>query len=635
MFFGNRAYGLQAASQIYYGKNIDQLSVAQYAMIVGVLKAPSAYNPLANLKRAMIRRDWILGRMFELKHIDQTTYEAAINEANSAEYHGTTLDLDAPYIAEMARQEVLTLFGDGAYTEGYKVYTSVDSRLQAAAQTAALKGLLDYDQRHGYRGPEQQLPPSQDPDLTDWQDLLQTIPILAGQTPAAVTHVAEKTVDLITANGELIHLNWEQGLSEIKPYINEDAVGTAYETATAFLKVGDLVRIQRYANNQWRFSQVPGAQTALVALDPSNGAIKALVGGLDFERSHYNRVTQSTRQPGSSFKPFLYTVALENGFTPATIINDAPIVIENTGNGVPWRPENDDGKFIGPLRLRQALYRSRNLISIRLLRSLGMQTVLDSLNRFGFKSTEFPRDLSLALGTHALTPLQMASAYASFANGGFKVDPFLVTRVENDKGNIVFEAKTKTVCSKTAAPTESEINSNDANACDPAPRIIDARIAYLIDSMMRDVIRRGTGRLALELERGDIAGKTGTTNGPRDTWFSGYNPSIVASVWVGFDENTLLGRKEYGSSSALPIWIDFMREALKDKLEQVTPQPEGLVTLRINPETGKPASPTDENAIFEVFAGEPAGEETNGPTMLDEEETAPIEEQATLPEELF
>ena len=632
MFFGNRAYGLQAAAQIYYGKDIDQLSVAQYAMIVGVLKAPSAYNPLANLKRAMIRRDWIIGRMYELGHIDQATYQAAINEPNTASYHGTTLDVQAPYISEMARQEVLNRFGEKAYTEGYKVYTSVDSAMQATAQAAVLKGLLSYDQRHGYRGPELLLQPSEDTDLIDWQDQLQDIPSLGGQEPAAVVDVQEKSLRVLLSNGDYVDLTWEQGLSNVRPYFTEDSRGATYKAVTEFLKRGDVVRITKDDDDQWRFSQVPAIQGSLVALDPLDGAIRSLVGGLDFNQSHYNRAIQGARQPGSSFKPLIYTAALENGFTPASIINDAPIVIENTSTGIAWRPENDDGKFAGPMRMRQALYRSRNLVSIRLLRSIGMQTALDSLARFGFNPKEFPRDLTLALGTHALTPMQMATAYASFANGGFKVDPYLVTRIEDNDGKVVYEANPKRVCK--GCEQIQPIYAEDGSLLPPplesnqrAPRIIDARIAYLIDSMLRDVVDKGTGRLAKQLGRKDLAGKTGTTNGPRDSWFSGYNPNIVTSVWVGFDANTLLGRKEFGSSAALPIWIDFMRTALEGLPDQLPRQPEGIVTVRINSDTGKPAMPGDPDAIFEVFLGEDTGR-----TSAAGHETT---EQATLPEELF
>lgn len=632
MFFGNRAYGLQAAAQIYYGKDIQELGVAEYAMIVGVLKAPSAYNPLANPKRAMIRRNWILGRMHELGYLSAADYEAATQQPNTASYHGTTLDLNAPYIAEMARQEAVDRFGDSAYNDGYNVYTTVDSRLQAAAQQAIHQGLMNYDKRHGYRGPEKHLAPSQEADLTDWQDQLQEIPSLGGLEPAAITQVEDQSIKVMLSNGEFIDLGWSQGLDQLRPYINEDSRGPTYSSATQFLKPGDVVRIAKDAQGAWQFSQVPAAQSALVSLDPSSGAIRALIGGFDFKQSHYNRAIQGARLPGSSFKPILYTAALEHGFTPASIINDAPIVIENTSTGIPWRPENDDGKFKGPMRLRQALYQSRNLVSIRLLRALGMQTLLDSLTRFGFNKDEFPRDLTLALGTHALTPLQMAGVYSVFANGGYKIDPYLVTRIEDAKGKIIYQANPKKVCQDcegqqllTSDDTDDEPTQAPLDPSPQAPRIIDKRIVYLMDSMLKDVVLRGTGRQAMELGRNDLAGKTGTTNGPRDTWFSGYNPKLVASVWVGFDQNTLLGRREFGSSAALPIWMDYMRVALDGMPEQMRRQPEGIVTVRINPETGKPAQPGDPDAIFEVFLGESSGhaqadsgEENEGTTLPDE-----------------
>lgn len=636
MFFGNRAYGLQAAAQIYYGRDIDQLSVAQYAMIVGVLKAPSAYNPLANPRRAMIRRDWILGRMHKLEYIDQATYQAALSEPNTASYHGTSVDISAPYVAEMARQEALERFGEAAYTQGYKVYTSVDSHLQSAAQAALIKGLMAYDQRHGYRGPEKHLAASQSPELEDWQDQLQAIPTLGGMQPAAVIAVQARAIKVLLGNGEMAEISWEQGLANQRPYRTEDVRGAVYQNATEFLKVGDVIRVERDDDDNLHFSQVPSVQSALVALDPSDGAIRSLVGGFDFKQSHFNRVLQGARQPGSSFKPLLYTAALENGFTPASIIIDAPLVIENTGTGIPWRPENDDGKFVGPMRLRQALYRSRNLVSIRLLQAVGMQTALDSFERFGLNKRDFPRDLTLALGTHALSPLQMATAYASFANGGYKVTPYLVTRIEDSSGTIVHQANPQKVCRSCTQPDQLALDlagepgheSRPTIPTNVAPRIIDERVAYLMDSMLRDVVEKGTGRQAKQrLNRGDLAGKTGTTNGPRDTWFAGYNPKMVATVWVGFDQNTLLGKREFGSSAALPIWIDFMAAALKDVPEQLRRQPEGIVTVRINQDTGKPAQPGDPDAIFEVFRAEDTGRTAVNPREENE--------QITLPDELF
>lgn len=657
MFFGNRAYGVQAAAQIYYGKDINELNVAQMATLVGSLKAPSAYNPLANSRRALIRRDWILGRMLELEYLDKPTYNAAISEPIETVYHGLTLELYAPYVAEVARQEALELFGEDAYNDGYRVFTTVDSELQAKAQTAVINGLLDYDQRHGYRGAEQRFQASNSPDFTDWQEKLRDITTIGGLVAAAVTEVADRSIKAITATGEIVELSWEQGLASARPYINENARGPAPKNAAEIVQYGDVIRLVIDQDGIRRLSQVPEIQGALVALDPEDGAIRSLVGGFDFRQSNFNRAVQGTRQPGSSFKPFFYTAALENGFTPASIINDAPIVIENTATGITWRPENDSGKFSGPMPLRRGLYSSRNLVSIRVLRSMGIQTALDSLARFGFEPSQFPRDLTLALGTHALTPLEMATGYAAFANGGYKVDAHLITHIENDSGALAHETKPLRVCreceradiARAAFSTDEAVDLDftpfesfanliadaETSAEIPidetpyAPRIIDERVAYLIDSMLKDVIKRGTGRLAQELKRGDIAGKTGTTNGPRDTWFAGYSPDMVTVTWAGFDQNTLLGKREYSYSVALPIWIEYMRSALAGIPEKHRAQPDGVVTVRIDPETGNRAEPGDPDAIFEIFLAEDA------PSAQDSNSINSSTGEEFLPEELF
>jgi penicillin-binding protein 1A len=636
MFFGNRAYGLQAAAQIYYGKDVQNLTIAQNAMIVGILKAPSAYNPIANPKRAMTRRNWIIGRMYELKFIEKTAYDVALREPNTATIHGSGQETQAPYISEMARKEAIDRFGEGAYTDGYKVFTTVDSSMQAAAQAAVINGLITYDDRHGYRGPERRLAPSTTLELEDWQDQLQALPSLGGLEAMAIAAVADKSITLLRANGDKLELDWQHGLSDKRPYLGEDSRGAAPKSAKDFLHVGDVVRIGKDKDGQPRLTQIPDAQGALISLDPSSGAVRALVGGFDFNQSHFNRVMQGARQPGSSFKPLIYTCALEHGFTPATMINDAPIVIRNEYTGEIWRPENDEGEFDGPISFRRALYRSKNLVSIRILRSLGVETVINSLERFGFNKKEFPRELALALGAHALTPMQMATAYASFANGGYKIDPYLISRIENGKGEVVFEAKPRRVC-KTCPdplqPPERDINGVDTAASEAAieqlhaPRIIDARVAYIIDSILKDVVDKGTGVAAKSLGRSDLAGKTGTTNGPRDLWFSGYNPNLNTTVWVGIDKNTPLGKREFGSTVALPIWIDFMRTALEGIPNQITRQPDGIVTVRINPDTGKPAQPGETNSIFEIFATEISAEGSTPAGITDE-----VMEDETLPE---
>ncbi|WP_084591645.1 penicillin-binding protein 1A [Gilvimarinus agarilyticus] len=643
IYFGNRAYGIQAAANVYYGKNIDQLTLPQWAMIAGLPKAPSAYNPLANPERALIRRNWILGRMLELGHIDQATWKTATTAPVTATYHGLTPELYAPYVAEMARQDAITRFGSAAYTDGYSVYTTVNARLQEVAQSAIVDGLITYDQRHGYRGPEQQL--AADATTKQWLVTLQDIPVYGGLTPAVVSYIEEQSATLLLPDGTETRLEWDQGISAARPYLSENYRGDKPSQASDVLAPGDVIRL-RHTPEGPTLAQLPAAEAALVSLDPLDGAIISMAGGFDFEQSHFNRVTQATRQPGSSFKPFIYTTALEHGYTPATIINDAPIVIEDASLEGTWRPENDGGSFLGPMRMRTALYRSRNLVSIRILRALGMDTAHESLARFGFDKDALPRDLSLALGSHDVTPLDLARGYTTFANGGFAVQPYLVKRIEAVDGSLVFNATPDTVCRNCDAPASQEPSEartleellneetpteEPSDTPPPAKRILDAQTAFIADSMLRDVIARGTGKRARVLERGDIAGKTGTTNGPRDAWFAGYNPDIVTITWLGFDNNTPLGNREYGGSAALPIWIDYMRAALADKPERPAERPDGIVTVRIDPETGLRAGPQDPDAIFEIFRVD------NVPAKAEGNDTGTSSQGApeVLPEELF
>ncbi|TNF06389.1 MAG: penicillin-binding protein 1A [Gammaproteobacteria bacterium] len=621
IYQGNRAYGIEAAAQVYYGKHIHDLNLAQLAMIAGLPKAPSAYNPLANPNRALIRRNWILKRMLTLDYIDEDTYTSAVNEPVSASYHGYTSQLDAPYVAEMARLEILDMVGTAAYTDGYRVYTTVDSKLQQTAQKAVQTGLIAYDSRHGYRGPEKrQLKEDQ------WKSVLKETPTLGGLIPAVVVEAKDKSLLVQLSDQEQVEILWNQGLEGLRKFNSPNSRSAPIKSAQDIFAKGDLIRVQQHADS-WHLGQLPKAQAALAALDPDNGALKAMVGGFDFQQSHFNRVTQAERQPGSNFKPFIYTTALENGFTPASIINDAPVVFEDDLLESSWRPENDSGKFYGPTRLRQALYLSRNLISIRILRALGINRALTGLERFGFDPSQLPHDLSLALGSHAVTPLKIATGYASFANGGYRIEPFLIERVEDSEGNILYQAAPLTVCrecgqvnnsaahneenlldgegAETPSDTLTETSTTPQTPPAPeAPRIIDERTAFIIDSILKDVIRKGTGRKALVLKRADIAGKTGTTNGPRDAWFSGYSTHIVTTTWVGFDENQMLGRNEYGGSAALPIWIDFMKTALAGKPQFIRPQPEGIVMARIDPENGLSVGPEHRNAIFEIFRKE-------------------------------
>ena len=645
IFLGNRAYGIQAAAQVYYGKTLDQLSTAQLAMLAGVPKAPSTMNPIANPQRAVERRNWILGRMLELGKLSQAEYDLAINEPAGAKYHGSSLDLNASYVAEMARRTAVEMFGAKAYTDGYRIYTTLDSELQSKARQAVIVGLQDYDQRHGYRGPEQKLPvpkelnPGGDAEspepkvLQSWfseaRAALAELPVYAEMQPAMVFAMNQESVQFLLSDGAQVTLPWTEGLNDWRPHISVDSLGPKAERPDDLFDLGDVVRLRQNREGAWQLTQLPEAQAALVALNPRNGAILALVGGLDFLQSNFNRAVQARRQPGSSFKPFLYTAALENGYTAASIINDAPIVFDDDQMASAWRPENSEGKFYGPTRLRKALYMSRNLVSIRLLRSIGIDRALADIGRFGFDPKAFPRDLSVALGSFAVTPLDMGRGYAVLANGGYKVEPFHIERILNFDGQTVYEASPPTVCRgcDDAAEETAPFISNEpfyfmgdaftisgalrklVGGLEPqdyprAARVVDEQVAYIMDSMLKDVVQRGTATKAKTLQRSDIAGKTGTTNDATDAWFAGYGGDLVAVAWLGFDDVKTLGRQEFGGTAALPIWIEFMREALHSRPEVHQPRPPGLVTVRINPETGSRAGAQDPDAIYEIFRGD-------------------------------
>jgi len=616
VFLGHRAYGFEAASQVYYGVGIGELGLAQHAMLAGIPKAPSRNNPISRPEAGKQRRDWILGRMLELGYINTGQYSAATQQAVVARHHGAQLSFTAHYAAEMARQEMLQRYGMAAYNDGYHVYTTIESELQQVARLAVIDGLITYDKRHGYRGPERQLPQADDNTAQLWRDTLAETVVIAGLLPAVVTEVKQDNVILLLADGSQQELWWENGLRQAAPYLTENSKGRRPKTPDDVLSVGDLIRITQQ-DDEWHLAQVPAAQAALVSLNPDNGAIISIVGGLGFELSKFNRATQAQRQPGSNFKPFVYSAALESGFTAASIINDAPVVMEDSSLEDIWRPENDGGKFYGPTRLRWALTKSRNLVSIRLVQQLGVNTLIDYVERFGFDTSDFAPDLSLALGTHAMSPLELASAYAMLANGGYRVEPYLIQRIDNLAGERVFDARPPSVCrdcehATGQAETGPELSmeqiligqESEQDTPPAAPRVMDERVNYIISSILRDVITRGTGRRALVLERSDIGGKTGTTNGPMDAWFSGYNRDVVTSAWVGFDNYTPLGRKEFGGTAALPIWINYMREALLDSPEAERPLPAGIVHVRIDPDTGQLASSGQRNAIFEYFREE-------------------------------
>ncbi len=639
IYLGNRAYGIEAAAQVYYGKPISELSVAQLAMIAGLPKAPSAFNPLVNPARSKERRDWILGRMYRLGSLDESSYRQALAEPETARYHGATPELDASYIAEMARAEMVGRFGSAAYTDGFRVYTTVSSERQIAANNALNSGLIEYDQRHGYRGPEANL--ANAPRDT-WLQELAKYRSLSGLQPAAVTQVETSGILVITRDGQEHAVSWDS-MKWARPYLGINSMGPRPQRPADVVKVGDVVRI-RWQDEAAVFSQVPQAQAALVSLDPEDGSIEALAGGFSFGQSNYNRAIQAKRQPGSSFKPFIYSAALDAGYTAASLVNDSPIVFVEQGMDRIWRPKNDNNTFLGPIRMREALYKSRNLVSIRLLQTMGVDYTINYITRFGFNAQDLPRNLSLALGTATLTPMEIATGWTTFANGGYKIEPYLIQRIEDREGNLLFEANPARVPPRETQTADVEVHPVQSNpdiadgeqtpaAPHFAEQVLDERTAYIMTSMLQDVIKRGTGRRALALGRDDIAGKTGTTNDSIDSWFSGYNADLVTTVWAGFDQPQSLGRNEYGGTVALPIWMNYMGAVLKDMPEHPPAEPDGLLKLRIDPVSGRAATPSTPDAYFEVFKSEdsppPMGEFDPGyqapGSPLPADEAAPLD----------
>ena len=648
IFLGQRAYGVGAAAQVYYGLPATELTLPQLAMIAGLPKAPSRFNPVANPKQAVVRRNYVLRRMLELGYIAQDEHDAARDAPVTAKVHGLAVEVEAPYVAEMVRAHMERTYGDDAYTAGYKVYTTLDGRLQGAANAALRQGLLEYDARHGYRGSERHVASGEEAEPP--QDVLEDIAEVGGLVPAVVTSVDERTVAAWVRDAGPVEIGFES-MEWARPYIDENHRGDEPKGADAVLRAGDVIRVRR-TRDEWSFAQVPKVEGALVSLDPDDGAIVALTGGFDFYRSKFNRATQAERQPGSSFKPFIYSAALEYGYTPASIINDAPVVFEDPSLKSAWRPENYGGKFFGPTPLRTALYKSRNLVSIRLLREIGIDFALDHIARFGIDVESLPRGLSLALGSGVLTPLELASGYCVLANGGYAVEPYFIQRVLDGDDALVFAADPLVVCrdcdgeeattvSASTAPADGggagsatpSAESVAGSATEPprvvrrAPRVLEARNAWLMYSLMRDVIRRGTGRKARVLERDDLAGKTGTTNDLYDAWFSGFSPDLVATAWIGFDEFRPLGQRETGARAALPMWIAYMKEALEGVRRRDIQPPEGIVTVRIDPATGEAAGASHEGAIFESFRKERVPTRVAERTAGDEPDAAPVEEK--------
>ena len=755
IFLGHRAYGISAASQVYYDKDLSDLTLAQAAMIAGLPKAPSKYNPISNPERALIRRNYILGRMRILDYIDQQQLELALNEPITAELHRTRVTTEAQYVSELVRAQLFEQYGEAIYKAGLRVYTSIDGDMQAAANQALRRALLEYDRRHGYRGvidkidpaileglregdegEEQEAPdesviagedgelsdvadPAQDPFETDLivdnqvGGLRKGVVIAVEDGTAAAEDGSSEGVPgyatMLISSLERVEVPFEEGIDWAAPFIDEDNRGAEPKKVSDVLAVGDVVWLEQ-RDASWLLADVPRIEGALVSVDPSDGGITAMVGGFDYFRNKFNRATQARRQPGSNFKPFIYSAALEKGYTAATIINDAPVVFDDDSLEATWRPENYSGKFYGPTRMREALVKSRNLVSIRILQSIGLRYATNYVQRFGFERENLPYDLSLALGSGSFSPLQIVRGYAVFSNGGYLIDPYIISRVEAGNGDVLYEHRPLSVCQgcededlaalaeaeaqaaeeaeqaeqaavaeqETPADTEQapvaendpeppleeasadqtqEALENAAEAPDAgqpqegegqlddpllntetvklepanlgglegiesgvpstddedgplyAPRVISAQNAFIMRSMMREVVQRGTAVRAKALGRSDIAGKTGTTNDQIDAWFSGFNDQVVTTTWVGFDNQRKMGRRETGSRAALPMWIEFMKVALDGRPENIEEQPRGLVTVRIDAITGERAGLETGSSLFEVFRVENAPRE--------------------------
>ena len=640
IYLGNRAYGVAAAAQVYYGKQLEELDLSEMAMIAGLPKAPSAFNPVINPERATIRRDYVLGRMHALGYVTEQEQAAARALSSNAGLHDTPVDVSAAYVAEMVRAEMVNRFGEDAYTSGLRVYTTIDAHLQEAANSSLHQALLEYDQRHGYRGAEHKIELQDNPNLDelhpDWDSELDALGEYGNLLPALVVNVTAQAAQVYLEGGKLVELPWEV-LSWAAPYKSPNVIGNAPEKPEDVIKRGDVVRVYTDEANAWHFGQIPEAQGALVALDPNDGAVRALVGGYDFYRSKFNRAVQAKRQIGSSVKPFIYTAALEKGFTAASVINDAPVVFQDAALEGAWRPENYGSEFHGPTRLREALVNSMNLVSIRLLRAIGIGYALESLKRFGFNGDLMPHDLTLALGSGQLSPLELAGGFTVFANGGYKVDTYFIQRIEDMNGKVLFEADPVVACVPCEMKKRGKSMPGSVEAAletglpKQAGRVVEDRIMYVMNSILQDVVNRGTARRARALGRNDLMGKTGTTNDQRDAWFNGFNRSLVAVAWVGFDEQQKqLGSYETGGKAALPMWLEFMRTALQGVPEKVMERPDNLVTVKINPETGELAGSNDRTAIFETFSAELAPKPNSRPNL-----PSGTDDKDVMPEQLF
>ncbi|MCW9027858.1 MAG: penicillin-binding protein 1A [Kangiella sp.] len=653
--FSHRAYGLGAAAQVYYGKELTELTLPQAAMMAGLLKGESAYNPISNPERAFQRRNLVLSRMVEQDYINQAAYEEAIATPLTAEKHTADLDLEAPFVAEMARIDVINQFGrDIAYNQGLIVKTTIDSKQQKIANEALRQGLLEYDRRHGYKGPELILEDFNVNDTEALLTLLNSTPTVGPLKPAIVLDVAEQSIEVLTQDNQMITIQWP-GLEWAAKFISDSRIGNKPEKAADIVSKGSVIRVLKASEDQWHLSQIPEASAGFVALSPHNGSITALVGGFDFSSNKFNLVTQARRQPGSNIKPFIYAAAFSKGFTAASLVNDAPYVRVNESIDEVWRPQNDNLKYNGPTRLRVGLKRSINTISTRLIDAIGADYTEQFLVKIGLPDEHMDPYQSLALGTASFTPLEMASAYAVLANGGYQVDPYYIQEISSSVGDILYQASPMLVCDECQQMRiENQIREqkyspeirNEPALPMPEDRIakqvIDPRDAFIIYDMMKDVIHSGTATTQLArrnsslLKRNDLAGKTGTANDYKDAWFSGFNRETVASAWVGFsDHRRSLGQYEYGGRAALPIWATFMEQVLDGTPSKEMIQPPGVVSTRIDPETGKLAALGQTNGIFEFFRDDTVPTEVAEPEQEDFNTIYNTRQQEVLPDELF
>ncbi len=645
IFLGHRAYGIGAAAQVYYGKRIHELTLPEMAMIAGLPKAPSAFNPVNNPRRALIRRDWILQRMLKLGYIDKEAQDLALAAPVGLNFRATFAEVNGPYLAEMVRERLVEQYGEEIYSSGWKVYTTVSSVRQNAASQAVIEGLLAYDRRHGWRGAET-------------ADSLTGLYPVGGLEAARVTAVQDRVIEAELKNGRALQIAWEQ-MKWARPYINVNRVGPEPKKATDIVQPGDIIRVRQRRDGTWELSQVPAVQGQLIALDVESGAVEAIVGGFDYTQSKFNRSLQGWRQAGSTLKPFVYAAALERGYLPSSIVNDSPLSF-GEGDSL-WQPGNSDGEFLGSITLRRALYMSRNMVSIRLLQAVGVERARTYVSRFGFPAAKLPRNLTLALGTAEVLPVQMAAAYGSLANGGFHVQPWFIDKVVDKSGKVLFQANPRRVCRPCEAPPAAAVAPADGEAAAPeaaateitgeggsftvtepppppkpyapdypvAPRIMSGRAAFQMQSILRDVVIRGTGRAALSIGRGDLSGKTGTTNEAKDAWFAGFGGKVVAVAWLGFDKPQTLGRVEYGGYAAVPIWNAFMGPALRGTPEYHPKAPAGLTALRLNLDTGQRSVEGDPRGYTEWVQNEKLGQIP---------EPAPAEGEAApqvTPEEIF